>query len=102
MSDSLLNKDAGREYLSPHEFGVMSSLSLATIRRYLRDGRLPSIQPGGPRCRVLIPGTALEAFLAAKHIEGSRKTERSPTVTKPTYIPSKPLPGPKPNWQQNR
>ena len=42
-------------YLTPEEFAHLSGLSLSTVRRYLADGRLPKVQPGGPRCRVLIP-----------------------------------------------
>lgn len=93
---------AQRDFLSPHEFVARSGLSSATVRRYLRDGRLPSIQPGGPRCRVLIPVTALQSFLTVKQVAGPNKTDRSPTVTKPAYSSNKPLPGPKAKWRQNK
>ena len=50
-------------FLSPAEFAQLTGLSMATVRRYLRDGRVPKIQPGGARCRVLIPRAALELHL---------------------------------------
>ena len=43
-----------RHYLSPHEFSGLSGLSLATVRRYLKRGRLPYRQPAGRRGRILI------------------------------------------------
>ena len=42
-------------FLSPAEFSSHSGISLSTVWRYLADGLLPKVQPGGPRCRVLIP-----------------------------------------------
>ena len=46
-------------FLSPAEFAREAQLSMATVRRRLKDGGIPSIQPGGPGCRVLIPREAL-------------------------------------------
>ncbi len=46
------------EFLSPAEFAQFSGLSLPTIHRYRKSGRLPFIQPGGFRCRILIPKNA--------------------------------------------
>lgn len=51
--------ESNQEYVSPIEFGKIAGLSLATVRRYVKEGRLPSLQPGGKRCRVLIPRSAL-------------------------------------------
>ena len=102
MSDSSTGDVANRDYLSPHEFVARSGLSSATVRRYLRDGHLPSAQPGGPRCRVLIPVTVLKSFLAAKQVAGPNGTDRSSTVTKSAYASNKPLPGPTAKWRQNK
>ena len=52
-------------HVSPEEFAELSGLSSATVRRYLADGRLPKSQPGGRRCRVLIPVSALNPFAAS-------------------------------------
>ncbi len=55
MSDIVPAAFCDREAVSPQEFVVLSGLSIATVRRYIAGGRLPCIQPGGRRCRVLIP-----------------------------------------------
>jgi hypothetical protein len=47
------------KHVSPQEFSDQSGLSIASVRRYLRGGKLPFVQPGGPRGRVLIPADAL-------------------------------------------
>lgn len=44
------------------EVARLTGLSIPTIRRYLKDGRLPKVQPGGRRCRVLIPRSAIESI----------------------------------------
>ena len=49
-----------RRFLSVQEFALLCGLSHATIRRYLKSGRLPFYQPAGPRSRVLIPVDALD------------------------------------------
>src|SRR4051794_22015598 len=60
------------KHLSPQEFSEQSGLSIASVRRYLRDGKLPFAQPGGPRGRILIPPDAL-ARLAAHRMENSSR-----------------------------
>jgi excisionase family DNA binding protein len=57
--DSALIRNA-RAYLSVRELAQLSGLSELTIRRLLRAGKIPCFQPGGPRCRVLVPADALE------------------------------------------
>jgi hypothetical protein len=54
-----------QRYLSPQEFSRFSGLSLATVHRYLRRGKVRYLQPAGPRGRILIPIDALELFAAA-------------------------------------
>jgi hypothetical protein len=46
-------------FLSPQEFSQLSGLSLATVHRYLKNGKLLYRQPAGRRGRVLIPSNAL-------------------------------------------
>ena len=48
-----------RAFLSPQEFAALSGLSIATVRRRIRDGQLPVFQPGGRRTRTLIPAEVL-------------------------------------------
>lgn len=88
---------AERDYVSPHEFVAKSGLSLATVRRYLRDGRIPSIQPGGRRCRVLIPRSALESFTVVKRASGT--TKPNPSSPAKAMLSHKPLPGPRAKWR---
>ncbi len=79
-------------YLSPQEFSRLSGLSLATVHRYLKKGRLPYRQPGGPRSRILIPAVALEAAATVAEITPAALVKAAPAV------PSPRLPGPRPRW----
>ena len=71
-------------YLSPAEFVELSGLSLSTVRRYLRDGCLPKFQPGGSRCRVLIPRVALDTVEAADRKSVGEPKTASSSETKHT------------------
>jgi len=90
-------------YVSPAEFVRLSGLSSATVRRYLEDGRLPKVQPGGPRCRVLIPRNALDAFRPQTARPGAPETrnftadESAPSLKNPP-----PHHGPAPRWMGRR
>lgn len=48
-------------FLSPEEFAAYTGLGLATVRRRIKAGHLPTYQPGGKGSRVLIPADALAA-----------------------------------------
>ena len=89
-----------RETLSPQEFVTLSGLSLATVRRYLKDGRLAAIQHGGRRCRVLIPRSALTQFLPAAGVKHAAGQGPSGAVKTSAQTGSKPerLSGRKPLW----
>jgi excisionase family DNA binding protein len=79
-----------RDFLSPLEFVISSGLSISTVRRLLKAGRLPFIQPAGRRSRILIPRDALT------------QTRASPPVATPAgdRTPIRQgLPGPAPRWQ---
>lgn len=88
-----------REYLSPQEFVLRSGLSIATVRRYLRDGRLPSVQPGGRRSRVLIPVTALEPFVATAVRLSTQPIAPVEVNLKRQDRTKRPIPGPSPLWR---
>lgn len=73
-ADSLVDDRVSYErvYLTPEEFAQVSGLSLSTVRRYLANGKLPKCQPGGPRCRVLIPRGALVQLAPSEVDQGDR------------------------------
>jgi hypothetical protein len=86
--------DQPRRYLSPQEFSRLSGLSLATVHRYLRSGKLPCRQPGGHRGRILISADALEADSGA----GAPDLTSTGPVDAPRPAPATRLSGPRPRW----
>lgn len=52
---------AEKQFLSPKEFSVTTSLSAPTIARRLRDGTIPHVKLGR---RVLIPAAYLQTLAA--------------------------------------
>jgi hypothetical protein len=88
------------EFISPTKFAEFSGLSLVTVRRYVADRRLPSIQPGGRRCRVLIPLSALDPFFLATNAKRGRQHSLPDPSASVTPLPmAKELPGPAPRWR---
>ena len=82
------------------QFADLSGLSKSTVRRYLKAGKLPHDQPGGPRCRILIP---LSALPSSENEPASVDPESGPTEEAITAEAEHPqtlerLPGPKPRW----
>jgi len=78
------------------EFCELTGLSASTVRRFIAAKRIPVFQPGGRRCRVLIPRDALD-----------RTSLMQPTLDaraeRPAAAPSAPrIPGPAPRWQTPR
>ena len=61
-------------YLSPLAFSRLSGLSLATIRRYLKSGKLRFFQPGGKRARILIARSAVEQLAPMSQVLASIST----------------------------
>jgi len=95
----------GVKCVSPKEFAVLSGLSLSTVRRYLADGRLPKIQPGGHRGRVLIPCDVLErvrADDAVPHDETVRDAVESDDGQDPLINASSRRSGLVPRWKDRR
>lgn len=89
-----------RTYLSPLEFSQASGLSLATVHRYLRSNKLPHLQPGGRRGRILIPVDALEmASSAAPETpsDGPITAPEEPAHIQQPETPAR-LSGPRPRW----
>ena len=93
------------EYFSTAEFISHSGLSRTTVCRYLDNGGLPKIQPGGKHCRVLIPRNALESFHPSPDVSNIATCEAcnpGNNVQKTDPIPNlqqTQLHGPKPRWR---
>lgn len=66
MSRTTNELSSTQEYLSPAQFSALAGLSLPTVRRYLGNGKLPKVQLGGKRCRIVIPRSALAATIGAQ------------------------------------
>lgn len=100
MSKNSSHDAAERKFFSPAEFAVLSGVSEATVRRYVTNGRLPSVQPGGLRHRVLIPADALAVFLrpaAERSAARESESQQQPTLSPPSPA-MRPSAGPKPRW----
>jgi hypothetical protein len=91
-----------QKYLSPKEFSEQSGLSIATVGRYLRAGKLPYVQPRGRRGRVLIAFDALDR-LAAERASRSA-TPSSPSALGEEGRGEQPIrrSGPLPAWRRDR
>jgi excisionase family DNA binding protein len=79
--------------LSIKELSAHTGLSESTIRRRVKDGTLPFIQPGGPRTRVVFPADIQERLLSSaepttKSTEGQPSIDSSPPAKR----------GPRPKW----
>jgi hypothetical protein len=89
-----------RLYLSPREFAAHSGLSLATVHRYLKSGKLPAVQPGGFRARILIPLRSLgerspelpAPYVATADCVSDSDAVKSDDTTR--------IPGPPPRWKR--
>ncbi|MFP4105889.1 MAG: helix-turn-helix domain-containing protein [Phycisphaerae bacterium] len=89
-------------YMSPEEFAAHSGLSQATVRRRIRDGSLPHVQPGGKGCRILIPVNALERMLDQTRLvdpDGQIPGTETIKQTQPSPEATTRLSGAKPNWR---
>ncbi|MCA9040561.1 MAG: excisionase family DNA-binding protein [Planctomycetaceae bacterium] len=58
-------------YLTLTEFSKRSSIPESTIRRWIRENRLPHIQPGGRGTLILIPADALDRVILATQLRWS-------------------------------
>lgn len=94
------------EYVSPGQFVCLSGLSMATVRRYLADGRLPKIQPGGEGCRVLIPRDALNASFRPQSMTKTESDTWKQSDARSEEICNSNSPpkssGPTPRWRRRR
>jgi excisionase family DNA binding protein len=88
-----------RRYVSPEEFSQFTGLSLATVRRYLKDGKLTFLQPGGRRGRILIPVDALVG--PPPDVSGATPVSEPAAGSLPpggSQTKTARIPGPSPRW----
>ena len=79
-----------RDHLSIEEFSQQSGLAVVTIRRYVQKGRIPFVQPGGRKHRILIPIDALH------DLQNPVPTQPAEPTPQPAAHPVRS--GPKPRW----
>ena len=102
MSESIEYLPSSQQYVSPQEFAAQSGLSLSTVWRYLKTGRIHSVQPGGNRCRVLVPSEALAQFTSASAVSRGADQQVAPNAgDAPAKRSQKAceLSGPRPRWK---
>lgn len=90
------------DFIDISEFSRRSGLSMSTIRRRIKDGSIPSWQPGGPGTRTMIPISSIpdrsnqppvrssvvpETMTAAHHSEHSDENTHAHKIS-----------GPAPRW----
>jgi excisionase family DNA binding protein len=90
------------EYLSPEQFSERTGLSIATVRRYLRAGKLTHVQPAGFRGRVLIPVDALTHLTVQPGAEPSSPATAPSGGGRQADAPPSQRPGPIPAWRRGR
>lgn len=76
------------------ELIAMTKLSESTLRRRVKDGSIPCIQPGGPRTRMLFSPDILDRLAAAS------SSQIEPVAASPVLQPKPKLSGPVPNWRR--
>lgn len=100
------NSFSDKDLVSPKEYAAQSGFSLPTVRRYLDQGILPKVQPGGFRCRIGIPRSLLAAVSNAKSATEEASAEALDAENgQRTGADSQPPPtsvrrGPKPRWMR--
>ena len=78
--------------LTFEELAARTPLSKSTLRRLIKNGRIPFIQPSGKGGRVLFPVDAIERGASVALIDDANK--KTPVSDR--------LSGPRPAWQQRR
>jgi excisionase family DNA binding protein len=78
---------AGPAYLSIRELAAHTGVSVSTLRRLLKAGRIAAVQPGGPRTRLLFRPDALD-----------QNPTQPPGAALPAPAPQAPPRGPRPRW----
>ena len=102
--------EIAKRYLTLTEFCRLTGLSASTVRRRVRDGSIPCLQPGGRKRILLFEGDALNrmtgvgnvtrAVTAPATIEGNvaHSPEIVTSATTPTTTDRR---GPVPKWKRD-
>jgi len=77
-------------YIDVHELSARSGLSVSTLRRLKKQGKIPFFQPAGPGGRVLFAPDAIER--ASQQVDIQQQPQAGST------IPTSRLAGRRPNW----
>lgn len=82
-------------YLTIQELAARTTLSVSTLRRLLKKGKLIGHQPGGPRTRIVFRPDAIEQATTAmvQDTAGEPSPSHSQSASAPQH-------GPRPKWQQ--
>jgi hypothetical protein len=91
-------------YLDIKQFSATAGLSVATIRRLARDGRIPYFQPAGKGGKLLFPPDALELAAGGTIWANAQPRPANPGRAEQRGQPSQPgrLSGPAPAWMHDR
>jgi excisionase family DNA binding protein len=96
-----MSTEKSSRFLSIGELAHLARLSISTIHRYMKAGKLPFIQLGGPRSRVLFRADVLEHFESQPHALQSRSEESAASTSSESArhdaVPNQ-IPGPRPKW----
>lgn len=87
---------SAHDYLTLRQFIQSCPLSESTVRRRIKAGHIPSIQPGGENTKILVPADALERLAIVP--VGSPKAKRG----KASFPSQKPEPRRRPNWLRGK
>jgi len=82
-----------KQYFTIHELSEVIPISVSTIRRRIREGKIPSTQLGGKRTRHLIPASFLTEMKA-------QKSEQRHDSEAPVQV-QKPIAGSTPRWMNS-
>lgn len=90
------------EYVSIAQLSAISGLSVSTLRRRLKDGSLPFLQPGGTRSRLLFRRDVLDTLARPAGEPVSAQSTARQAVCPESVTPeaSLALPGPRPRWMR--
>jgi excisionase family DNA binding protein len=84
-----------RKCLTIEELSQWTGLSVSTIRRRVKDGTIPFLQPGGRRSRIVFPPDIVERLI---QITSQKSTNTEPIAVIPPEKPQRR--GPRPKWQR--
>lgn len=79
-----------QNFLTIEELSDRLPLSISTIRRRIRDGKIPSIQLAGRRSKHLIPARFVDDLTRQLTTSRSRNSQSDQSKSS--------IPGPKPRW----